>query len=154
MSACPLPPPLWTGWVCPHCGQTEQRHGRGGARGCHAEGDERCPGLECKCTDGKCYSKAFGFGWRRSPCPNAECAHCGWKGTLRSREFERHYGASRCPGSSSGWHWVTVRVEMSQFEPAGVMLVFTCRDCGATGTSVIDPIKQITWTHASTEEKP
>lgn len=154
MSSYPVPPELWKGWVCPNCGQTEQRHGRGGARACHAEAEDRCPGLECKCEDGQCYSKTLGFGWRRSPCLNAVCAHCGWTGTIRSRAFERRYANARCPKSTSGWHWVTVEVDLSQFEPAGMTIKTRCVECGATGIGVLDPVTQMRWTrHQAAEDK-
>ena len=138
---------LVDGWVCPKCGQVAARHGRGGARACHG-GDgpfAGCRGLECECTDGKCYSKkSWRLGWRRSPCPNAVCYHCGWKGTVRSRDFERAYGLSRCPKSSTGWHHPVLRV-VPNTRPNSLALICVCSECGRKGTSTLDPIADILW---------
>jgi len=137
--------PLLSGWVCPNCGQVGGRHGRGGARRCrgHNRGPI-CDGLVCRCGDGVCYSKSGGRGWRRSPCPNAYCWHCGWKGEVRSRDFERAYGHSRCPGSPTGWHHALARLGMNP-EPDALQLDFSCSYCGVVGECVIHPIEDITW---------
>ena len=134
------------GWVCPHCGQTESRHGRGGSRACDAEQKGPvCPGLICQCSDGVCFSRGLGYGWRRSPCPNAVCQHCGWRGTIRSAEFEREYGSARCPKSTTGFHHAHVRVDGNRHRTDHTALVFDCKICGAKGFLIIDPIKDIEW---------
>ena len=137
--------PLRDGWVCPHCGQTLHRHGRGGSRACKAEqSGPTCPGVVCECEDGICYSKQLGYGWRRSPCPNAHCLHCGWRGTVRSREFEREYGSSRCTKSATGWHYAKAGVEKN-LDPSSLRVVLKCQICGSTATKLIDPIDDLNW---------
>lgn len=148
--------PLRDGWVCPNCGQTSDRHGRGGARGCkHEPQGPTCPGLVCKCKDGTCFSKEYGYGWRRSPCLNAFCHHCGWKGTIQSREFEREYGGSRCPKSVDGWHNIQHirfgrnkkdrKKDRSKGRSDVCRIIFECEICGASGPLNIDPIHDIPW---------
>ena len=138
--------PLQDGWVCPNCGQTLTRHGRGGARGCKLETQgPTCAGLVCQCTDGRCFSKDTGYGWRRSPCPNAFCQHCGWKGTIRSKEFERAYGSSRCPKALTGWHFTRIRIDKDKTRSDMCLLIFECQLCGAKGFVMIDPIQDIEW---------
>ena len=138
--------PLQDGWSCPNCGQTSGRHGRGGARGCkHEPQGPTCPGLVCKCRDGQCFSHEYGYGWRRSPCPNAFCHHCGWRGSVRSREFERAYGHSRCPISMDGWHFAVLKLKISKDRSGKYQLVFVCKLCGAKGTFALDPVRDIPW---------
>lgn len=138
--------PLVDGWVCPRCGQKGMRHGHGGARACKSRDDSpRCRGLECTCQDGQCYSKSMeGFGWRRSPCPCARCYHCGWQGEVRSRDFERVYGNSRCPSSSTGWHHPVISVVPNQ-QPSNLVLRLRCPMCGLEAETRLDPIEDMEW---------
>lgn len=145
--------PLVDGWVCPRCGQVGTRHGRGGARGCHsAMPGPVCPGLVCRCGDGVCFAKHKGYGWRRSPCRNAQCMHCGWVGEVRSREFEKLFGNSRCPKSATGWHTVEIVAEQNQ-TPDVLRLQFKCIDCHATGSTVIDPVQDVRWNFDGDDEE-
>jgi hypothetical protein len=132
--------------VCPRCGSNGMRHGRGGARACKTNNNSpHCQGLECDCADGKCFSKRpESFGWRRSPCTTARCYHCGWEGSVRSREFERAFGNSRCPRSNTGWHHPTILVPPNA-EPSYLVLHLRCTLCGAEATILLDPIEDIPW---------
>lgn len=138
--------PMVDGWVCPRCGANGIRHGRGGARACKTNNTSpHCRGLECECEDGRCYGKRpDGFGWRRSPCKTARCYHCGWEGEVRSREFERAFGNSRCPNSSTGWHYPVIQVQPNT-EPSSLVLRFRCTLCGWEASTVLDPIDDIRW---------
>lgn len=144
------------GWVCPKCGQWGVRHGRGGARGCHSKlpPGPHCEGMECKCEDGVCFGKhPHGYGWRRSPCRNAVCHHCGWSGEVRSRAFERAYGLSRCVRSNTGWHYPTITV-LPNTEPGSLVLMFECTLCGRKATATLDPIADIVWQPMGDEPRP
>jgi len=137
--------PLLDGWVCPRCGQYSNRHGRGGARACKAGRDKpHCPGLQCQCGDGRCYQTGVGRGWRRSPCLRAVCAHCGWEGAVRSRDFERTYGDARCPKSRTGWHHVTAEIH-DNAEPDALRMTLRCIYCGAVGEITIHPVDDVMW---------
>jgi hypothetical protein len=145
--------PLVDGWVCPRCGQVGDRHGRSGARGCQTrQTGPRCPGLVCECEDGLCYSKSQGFGWRRSPCLNAHCLHCGWRGEIRSRPFERAYGMSRCPKSGDGWHHPLVTISHNT-EADAMHQRLHCPLCGIDGTVRIHPIRDIDWRRPEEQEQ-
>lgn len=144
--------PLIDGWVCPQCGAVGHRHGRGGQRACRDKtAGPTCEGLVCRCRDGKCFSKAKGPGWRRSPCPNAYCHHCGYEGPVRSKEFERSFGDSRCPYGTTGWHRALLRVEENE-RPGACRILFRCEDCGATGSMIIHPVTDIDWRSATPTE--
>lgn len=142
--------PLLDGWVCPNCGQTGRRHGRGGARACKSRTQgPLCQGLTCMCHNGRCYSSDTGRGWRRSPCLDALCAHCGWRGELRSKDFERDFGLSRCPVHPSGIHQCQVILEPA--EHASIAMRLTCTQCGTRGASISHPIHDVEWSRPPAE---
>lgn len=121
------------------------RHGRGGSRACKSDQSVRtCQGLVCECEDGLCYSKQLGYGWRRSPCTNAHCLHCGWRGTVRSKDFEREYRSNRCTKSSTGWHFARVSVERNM-DPSSLRIILKCQICGSKAIKLIDAIDEIDW---------
>jgi hypothetical protein len=137
--------PLTDGWVCPRCGATWDRHGRGGARACKTADGVQCRGLECECEDGRCYSKRpDGFGWRRSPCKTARCYHCGWEGEVRSREFERVFKNNmRCIKSNDGWHHPNMWT-IPNAEPNSIVAVLQCALCKMVAVRVI-PADTLMW---------
>ena len=112
--------PLTDDLVCPKCGE-------------NASDRPGLPKLRCGCEDGNCFALHEGrLTWRRSPCPNAVCDNCGWKGTLRSRYFQQTYQNSRCPMSEDGWHNVDVYTQRN--EKAGPLVsLWKCKACGAIG---------------------
>jgi len=89
--------------------------------------------------------------WRRSPCPSAVCKHCGWAGTLRSVDFERSYGLSRCQNTPNGCHDVHVVGTHNEF-PGDLVLKVFCRSCSCVGLVSIDPVDGISWVDSL--EKP
>lgn len=91
-----------------------------------------------------CFAKRRGYGWRRSPCKNAHCLHCGWSGEIRSRDFERAYGAARCRKSATGWHTVNIIAERNE-NPDVLRLRFECLECHVQGACAIDPVSNIEW---------
>lgn len=68
-------------WACPKCKATEDQHGKDGAAKCRytdgTSGD--CGGFLCECAtdDGSDHGET-----ESTPCPNANCYHCGWGGTF------------------------------------------------------------------------
>jgi len=64
-------------WACPKCGAEAHKHGK---KDCLSRGLGDCEGLICECDDdggGPQHGQVF-----NDPCPNANCYHCGWGGTL------------------------------------------------------------------------
>lgn len=69
-------------WKCPKCGAGAGDHGRGE---CVTDRGMGCEGLICECDDHG--SKDHGE-HPNNPCPNANCYHCGWGGTLPVPEYK------------------------------------------------------------------
>jgi hypothetical protein len=73
-------------WKCPKCDAPWSGHGRGGLKRCKSKGiktEAFCDGLVCECEYlyNPAYLQSHGV-TLENPCPNAECCHCGWRGTL------------------------------------------------------------------------
>jgi hypothetical protein len=69
-------------WRCPKCDAPWGWHGRGGLKKCKSpynKTQDFCDGLVCDCG---CYVSERHGEVLEDPCPNAECCHCGWRGTL------------------------------------------------------------------------
>lgn len=64
---------------------------------------------------------------------------------MRSKEFERAYGSSRCPKSLTGWHYTRVRLDKDKTRADVCLLIFECQLCSAKGFVMIDPIEDIEW---------
>ena len=135
--------PVLDGWVCPSCGQARGRHGRGGARACKAkEPGPTCIGLVCECEKGVCYNRRNG--WMRSPCVHAHCQHCGWRGTIRSKPFERDFGLSRCAMAPDGLHRIEPGIAADS-SPRVLHLVLRCLVCGHEGHAMVDWLMDTEW---------
>jgi len=95
-------------WKCPVC--EAGRHGihKVLSPGCG------CPGLTCWCRRGQ--KEHRDHGGEADPCDNAECGHCGWRGTLPAKpvllDYTNHRGERRerrvLPGriwyGTTKWH--------------------------------------------------
>lgn len=118
--------------VCPRCGE-------------NAPDREGTPRLRCACEDGDCFRMHEGnLTWRRSPCPNAVCDACGWRGILRSRYYTQHYGNSRCPMTENGAHDVYVYTHRND-TPGPLTIELRCKLCGAIGHKTINCIDEVEW---------
>lgn len=143
--------PLRHGLVCPNCGATYGRHGRGGKRACRATYSALCPGIECLCDQTHFRVFAGQLIWRQSPCLDAACRHCGWRGQVASIDFERAYGFGRCVATEDGRHDVVVSVENSS-DPSKITVVLHCKACGAFGSLTFNPITDIAWQKPARKE--
>lgn len=124
--------------VCPRCGA-------------NATGASSGHKLSCECGGGKCFAMESGeLTWRRSPCHHAECS-CGWKGSIRSTEFESVYHRSRCRVSSNGWHDVGVSVYKNE-NPGPLTIELRCKACGCRGHKTIDAVGEVAWEDARKKE--
>ena len=68
-------------WACPKCGSKPGHHGKGE---CLDSGHGPCQGLVCECPiedDSSDNLPDHGETFAH-PCPNANCYHCGWGGTI------------------------------------------------------------------------
>lgn len=72
-------------FVCPKCGATPHKHGKGGVEKCidrHAQ--QACEGLICECDPQEfsdCENEDHGQTFVNM-CTQANCYHCGWGGTV------------------------------------------------------------------------
>lgn len=142
--------PLRHGLTCPRCGAGLGRHGKGGKRACKQGPVDSCQGVKCTCPRKHFVDCSGTLIWRRSPCTGAVCGHCGWSGNLRSIDFERTYGASRCVATANGCHDVKVVARQAD-HPGDLTLTIYCSACGCEGHVSLDPIDDIYWRESAAD---
>lgn len=79
------PKKLMVPFKCPRCGAPPHKHGKGGSENCKYGGTgKECEGLICECDpqDYPASEKADHGMCHDNACPEANCYHCGFGGTV------------------------------------------------------------------------
>jgi hypothetical protein len=74
-------------WKCPKCGAPANGHGEGECGSPNA-GAITCSGLLCECDQDAQSSRRDHGETTSNPCPNANCYHCGFSGTVPQEKME------------------------------------------------------------------
>lgn len=89
-------------WSCPKCGATAHKKGKGPCMDGYSCSHRTCEGLICECEDSgedPDHGRTVD-----SPCPEANCYHCGWGGTLPEKpEKPEKLTGWRATAWKAGW---------------------------------------------------